>query len=346
MSEFDTTAELTPVALTPETLSPLTLGEFNAFVAQHPELIEKLLKANAYKLATAFEAEATNDRNARALPTAGIPKSYVSGFRRYKESKGPFCTDPTILSERELVIGKPETPRHIAEISFELQNDDESTGFRPRLSFVFSTDAQTGQRYANSFSPLPANPSHLQFEGLFVGKIEQMPHTPIAEIDPDLGITVPIETFTALSELMHMPEQPCTEAIAVLQHLAEERQIDPQVIALLSTAIQDYAIYVKPEPITDDQCFAEIGTCMSVPYSFKQFCKEWVNVDISTGEYASYSGGYANFYHMVNTLGDIIIDWTAKQYRTDRDKPYPLVYENGSQTVRASWGPLGTKRLP
>lgn len=126
--------------------------------------------------------------------------------------------------------------------------------------------------------------------------------------------------FPILREIME-PEVDCSQAITVFRSIAKRLQLDKRDTQNMIYAIGQFATHYHSPPITDHDCFAEIGQCLVQPNNFRSFCRKF-NLDVDDPHY----GDGKSFYHEVNEWQGIIIDWTARQFSEFRTKPYPFIY--------------------
>lgn len=124
-----------------------------------------------------------------------------------------------------------------------------------------------------------------------------------------------------LREIMR-PEVDVGEAVADLRLLARRLDLNKRQVQDMIYAIGQFATYYKQPPITDYDCFCEIGRCLTQPTDFQFFCKKKFGLEVDNPHY----GNSVSSYHEVNEWQGIIIDWTARQYRKFRNKPYPFIY--------------------
>ncbi len=323
----------------------LPIEQLDLFIEQNPDLIEKIIKAETQTLGRAMALSRTT-MNARSLIGARISNEACRPIRTEGDTDNSKrlveLIIPTVTAERpeDKYIDRRYNPPLLL----------------PRVSFMFSTVEDAANRIQGKIHGF-INPDDVSFEGVFMGygnspqriplrevvgltnpeghsrgtlvrRGESTQHLPPGEVVElsELGIIVRNDVYEALADLPAKPLAECGDAIDILVTLGQEQHLDPQLIETLSSLIRDYATYRKPEPITSEECGAEIGRCLVIPQDFRAFCKEWAGINIATGQYSE-----PGYFHKVNVFGDIIIDWTARQFSSDT--PYPYIYRKGDSSA-------------
>ncbi len=146
------------------------------------------------------------------------------------------------------------------------------------------------------------------------------------------GRTVPGLGVHNLLREATQPEVDCSQSIDVFRRLARRLKLNKREAQDMINAIGQFATYYKSPPISDRDCFAQIGQCLVVPNKFRFFCKKF-NLEVDTPHY----GDGESFYHEVNEWQGIIIDWTARQFLNLRTKPYPFIYLAGERGELTSY---------
>jgi hypothetical protein len=325
MAEKSTTSP--PYAEVQEAAFGVGLEQFGEFINQNPALVENIKKANCYSLHLALVDDYRNTNPQRGYyPASGLNGAKVRRFMPYHET--PYWERKEGQpSERQKVLNSDEE-RYMAEVYFRAAG---AQPFRPsqEIALVFSADARTVRRYSESWKGEPANPELVRLEGIYVGQNRQTQHTPLAEV-LERGTDDPIAVHTDLVEsmigLLERPVNKCETAITDLRRLAAETCMDASELLKLETAIVDFATYVKPEPLTRTECFAETGRCSGSSRQFRDFCAEWIGANIGVLSYNTATNGESSYMHVMNILNNgITIDWTARQFMKGIDDAYPLI---------------------
>lgn len=247
------------------------------------------------------------------------------------------------------------TARHYASIQFEVGRHTYGIerGRSINLVIVFSVDAETANEYQDGTNLLGTNyvdPDDLAFHDLYIESGSDR-YRLCDGADARRAHDWPIDSGKVIKmiESMNVQENSCERAIADLRRLGQEQEVDPEIIEQLAVAIREFATYHKPEPTTGDMCSAEIGRCFSSPVAFLEFCADRIDVHVPTDYYEVSSGlpmDRPTFFHQVNVLqGNIVIDWTSRQYSHLREDPYPFIYLAGEDDrIPEHWGPMHNLR--
>jgi hypothetical protein len=334
-----------------DTPEHLPIDEFDLFIEQNPQLIEGIKKANAYHLGDAIMLGPHTRNTPYPVLSRGsgqsmqtIKGAYINATG-YNSYSAPGYDAPT--GRPPLRIDTVDGNKPLVEVVIPtVLADSPESGYidrrhspsrpLPIVSLMFSMRKEdVDSQLLSQGLRTPARPDYLSFEGTFMGYREKIQRTQLRDVDglAELGLAIPSDTYQGIVDFANEPPAK-HDAIEALMALGTEQHLDPQLIEALSKVIIDYATYHKPEPVTSSERFGETGRCLVTPMDFKKFCKAWAGIDIATGEYSEYSiHGDPYFYHGVNVLGDIIIDWTARQFSEHDDKPYPFIYTNGDESV-------------
>ncbi len=113
-------------------------------------------------------------------------------------------------------------------------------------------------------------------------------------------------TRTNAYALLTLPRRQATETITLLH------------------AIKDYKKRCPPH----DNPSHFIGACMSMPGEFARLCSNKYGINVETPHF----GDVVSFFHEVALSGNIVIDWTVRQYPEYEDYPYPYIYRIGKDT--------------
>ena len=124
-----------------------------------------------------------------------------------------------------------------------------------------------------------------------------------------------------LRDIIRPPED-CEDALIDLRKIGTQEGLDKSEVEKIERAIQDFATFHHTPPLSDTDCSAQEGQCLTRPIDFLNFCKKRMKRKIELGYY----GDGISTYHQVNVLGPIVIDWTARQFGSLRPKPFPYVY--------------------
>lgn len=326
----------------------LSLEKLDSVFRERPELIKKIVKCFSRHLRHAFENDFER-QTAMGRDNYVIPygdQMYIRNFQEYVTAPPRFRKEEREKwqSDRSRILGKKAKERSLAELVINV-HDTEAKDYSAsyRISFVFSVDKKTAKRYWDKgpFGHFTST-EDVEFHGMHIGrrKEQRIPLSEATEDEKFSNLKIGRKFFEDLIKELDMPLNECPEAIEEIERLGEELGIDKEKIKKFRQAVQEFATYAKPEPETDKQCFAEIGRCFTVPYTFSDFCKECFNLDMSQDFYEQSYAGKPTFYHQVNLLDEkMVVDWTARQYRDFNDEPYPFIYPVGDPKLK-SWGPL------
>lgn len=327
----------------------MRLEEFERLFEERPERVEEMKKVFSVSLgcALASDFEGRHSRQFRRFdPYRNRPEDHLM-IRTFEEVVAPppwrAKERKTWQTDREAILGAQAQERCLAEVAFKAQEPQGEASIW--MSFVFSTDKETAEHYW-SRGPLFggfAAPHKLQFHGMFIDQPRQEKRVPLSQASEHpkfSSLAIERARVKNLLEWIDRPIEECAEAVAEIERLGKELAIEAKKIETLKQAVRDFATYVKPEPTTNEQCFAEIGRCFTVPHTFRDFVREWHDLKIDDDFYEHSYAGHPTFFHQVNVVdGKMVIDWTARQYREFDNEPYPFVYRVGDERVK-SFGPL------
>lgn len=330
--------------------SGIRLEEFDRIFRERPKLNEEIKKVFSVSLRCALASDFEGRHVAfgrRFEPYRTHPDDHLS-IRSFEEFVSPPPSfDPkrkTWQTDREAILGADAQKRSLAEMIFKVRDAIPGEQTSIWASLVYSTDKETAKRYwgQGQFLGGFAAPKELQFHGIFIGQPLQEKRVSLAhaaEHPKFSSLTIDRTLVKNLLEWLDRPTEECAGSVAEIERLGKELGFDAEKIEMLKQTVRDFATYVKPEPTTNEQCFAEIGRCFTAPHTFEYFAREWHGLKVDTDFYEHSYGGHATFFHQVNVVdGKMVIDWTARQYREFDEEPYPFVYRVGDERVR--FGPL------
>lgn len=330
----------------------MRLGELERIFRERPELIEELKKVFSVSLRCAFAAdyEGRSLRQWRRVDPyrTRVTKDTRVLLRTFEEMvEPPLSFKPEVKtwqSDRNMILKGVQGKRHLAEVLLQME---ESIPFKQAstwASLVFSVDDEIAKRYWNEGQMLGSfsAPQDIQFHGIYIGiprKEKRVLLSEAVQSGQFADATIDPELVKQFMEMLEVPVVECKDALTEIDRLGHELGIDPEKIKTLKTTVREFATYIKPEPTTNEQCFAEIGRCFTVPYVFSHFAHEWHGLKVGQDFYAHSVMGHSTFWHEVNLLDKkLVVDWTARQYREFDTEPYPFVYRAGDPRVR--FGPL------
>lgn len=339
LGEISNEVEKTEIGTEQE--AAMSLEEAERFFEERPELIEEVKKVYSAGLRSAFE----NDLEYLSFSHLRRVDEYFEDLgddlliRRFQDfiSGSPFL-DNKRTSDRQDILSEHEKDRSLAEVVIGTNKIGIMT------SAVYSVSKEEAKRYYHEGPNKPfSSPAEIKFHGLYFwrrGK-NRMPFSEAVKNSQYADVKVNKKSIDLLIEDTNLPPVECKSAIDELSMIGAELDLDVKEIEKLAEAFRDFATYIKPEPKTGDQCFREIGKCFSAPYTFQDFCKKWMGVEVDVDHYSESYGGNPTFYHQVNLYREkIVVDWTARQYPQFDNQPYPFVYRVGDSRIPKSWGPL------
>jgi len=71
------------------------------------------------------------------------------------------------------------------------------------------------------------------------------------------------------------------------------------------------------------------GACMTVPGQFAKLCQDRYGIVVELPHF----GDGVSFFHEVAVRGNIVVDWTVRQFEQHREAPYPYIYRMGSRNA-------------
>jgi hypothetical protein len=261
------------------------------------------------------------------------------------------------IPERAEVLGDNHEERYLAEVIFAVGDKEIPSGGSHRsrpieVRLVFSTDEKTVRDYWDGLSQFFTSVDDFTFHGAYLQPQRGERRVALQNLD-EKQIGEPNAVRYSLEKLQHfldasepMPEVRCDEAVAVLRELGEAEGLAKEEIEGVAQAIRTFAKFQKPEPTTGEQCFTEIGQCLSIPPIFADFCAEREGLPVTEDFYEISSASLdfrtpPSFYHGVNLYREkLAIDWTARQFGKFVKEPYPFIYRVGDARIPERWGPL------
>jgi hypothetical protein len=305
---------------------PISVEKIELIFERFPQLIEGARRNFYWKLRQAITADFARSLNGgrfyngrSAIEDIGAVTPFRENSDRSKQS--PF-QPRTGITEREALFGELEKKSPGAEIRFEIGTPPS----QKLLIFLFQTTPENARLYwseGESIFGVFTSPTDFQFKGIYTAEDITSPKQLLATQVPSPEHQVDYDKLTDVIEcLIPFPDTDVQESLTHLRSLAEKENLDDETIEKLSTAIQTFATFVKPPPITDRDLYDEIGRCLTIPLSFSEFCHKRFGLNVTEERY----GNGVSFYHQVNRFGDLLIDWTAGQYPQYADAPYPRIY--------------------
>ncbi|OGL95677.1 hypothetical protein A2348_00025 [Candidatus Uhrbacteria bacterium RIFOXYB12_FULL_58_10] len=295
---------------------------FNRF----PELVAGGGRNYYWELRRALESDYENIRLRRPAGPRGFADLgdgiVVSRFQEnsVRASQPPWI-ERTGTYERDDIFGDEAQTSVGAQLSFVLC--DRPLEERPLLTLVYSTSNDRAQTYWNE-GPFATFTSTEDFRplGIFIQKPGK-PKVRIAECAKNSDVIVDYSRVAEIVDsLIPFPDEDVSDALRTLDALMEQERVPDRERKNLRKAIQDFASFVKPPPNEPGHRINEIGKCRTVPSDFQAYCTKRLGLQMELEEY----GDGVTFYHQVNRFGNILIDWTARQYGEYADSPYPRVY--------------------
>ncbi len=322
----------------------IKLSHIEALVLGNHRLIEGSIKRNFYwelreAITTDFE-----DRT---------PRIWKSPYKRFYDHGGEYGVYPfhenvdrhpfSEEAGQEKFEREKFVPQHkdkmSAEFLFRLSSGDSTHIFMGKaedllLSFVVSAPKENAEFYWNKGAGDTASFTSVDdfdVDGVFVyvssmrGQRRKIPLEEAVKRQDELQKSqIDFDKVVQLLEVLEpKPEADCSQAFAALEQLSATEGLNKADVDKLKQAIQEFATFVKPEPISDTMCRDEVGRCLTTPHTFCIFVSNKFGVELATEHYGSAFGGY----HQVNTLGKtVFIDWTARQFGDLRNTPYPYIY--------------------
>lgn len=313
---------------------PASFEQIEQLFEQNPQLVDGIKRNYHRWLRMAIEADYTQ-RHASYKPDisianypAGAGPFGVTSFKDRAKRYPPWKKEKNEPSERLTTMGEDGKQRYGAEFFLELDPSKPGSIFKNELVFLFSVDKEEAKKLFHQ--PTVFRPTDdYRFDGIFF-----MPGKPSRQNPKKIPLRDAIESGVAgeidydrlkyiVDSIIPKPDADVSRAISDLEKLAVAEEIDEESFEKMKMAIVEFATFVKPEPLTGNQCCKEIGQCLTAPDTFNLYLGERHEItDTDTEHYGSSLGEY----HEVNTWGNICIDWTAKQFRELREKPYPYIY--------------------
>ena len=305
---------------------PISVENIELIFERFPQLIEGARRNFYWDLRKAFTTDFARSLNGgrfyngrTAIGDIGVVTPFRENSDRSKQS--PF-QPRTGITEREALFGELGKKSPGAEIRFEIGTSPSQR----LLIFLFQTTPENARLYwseGESIFGVFTSPTDFQFKGIYTAKDITAPKQILATQASSPEYQVDYEKFMDVIDcLIPFPDADIQESLTHLRSLAEKEDLDDETIEKLSTAIQTFATFVKPPPITDRDLYDERGRCLTIPLSFSEFCHKRFGLNVTEESY----GDGASFYHKVNRFGDLLIDWTAGQYPQYADAPYPRIY--------------------
>ncbi|MFH1426314.1 MAG: hypothetical protein ABIG66_02670 [Candidatus Kerfeldbacteria bacterium] len=313
---------------------PASLEQVEQLFEQNPQLIDGMKRNFHHLLRQAIEADYTQ-RHSSWKPeysVAHYPASagpfHVTSFTDNAQWYPPWQKKENEPSERITTMGEEGDQRYGAEFFLDLDSSESGSIRKDKLVFLFSTDKEEAKAlfdWPNYFRPT----HDYRFDGMYYlpakSSREKPKKIPLREaIESGIAGEIDYDRLKNVVEsIIPMPDADVSRAIEDLEKLTAAENVDEQELEKMKAAIVEFATFVKPEPLTGDQCFREIGRCLTAPGTFIIYMRERHDMDdIDRDHYGSALGSY----HEVNRWGNICIDWTAKQFNELREKPYPYIY--------------------
>lgn len=234
------------------------------------------------------------------------------------------------VSERVIVMGDREGERRFgAEMVIGLQPDNSTKKYASNesgLILVFSLHSDDARSLWNNGASIWEPVDGYRFDGLYFedsafDSLKQPLEHAVRNGNADEltfeGVMKMIECLTP------KPDADVSVAEYKIDELCSADGKSREEIEVMKQAIKAFATFQKPAPTTGEQCFGEIGRCLTAPHTFNIFLARNFGIkDVDTDSYGSSLGGY----HQVNVWGNVCIDWTARQFSELRETEYPYVY--------------------